>query len=161
MRRKEQEVFEMYRQICGLRKEGICRKEIGALLDCSVSTVDRAIRLCGEKEIRQDRFEAHREQVLVMYRDGATHKEIADKTGMSVSAINRRLRKLGIRRGRGWHPEGAHRSPREPMGHREQQEPEERLEVRQYAVHVRRVKQIRVKAGRQWKTMQDVSDWYL
>lgn len=158
MRRKEQEVFEMYRQICGLRKEGICRKEIGALLGCSVSTVDRAIRLCGEKEIRQDRFEAHREQVLVMYRDGATHKEIADQTGMSVSAINRRLRKLGIRRGRGWHPEGACRNR---TGHREQREPEECLEVRQYAVHVRRVKKIRVRVGKQWKTMQDVSDWWL
>lgn len=63
-----------------------------------------------------------------------------------------------IRRGRGWHPEGGRRSR---TGHREQRELEEYLEVRQYAVHVRRVKPIRVKAGGRWKTMQDVSDWYL
>lgn len=160
MRRNEQETFAMYRQICGLRREGIRRKDICELFGCSVSTVDRAIRLCGEKEIRQDSFEEHKAEVLKMYGDGATQKEIADATGMSVSAINRRLRRLGIRRGRGWHPEGEHRSPRD-MGHREQSGPEDHLEVRQYARHVRRVKEIRVRVGRQWKTMQDVSDWWL
>lgn len=157
MRRNEQETFEMYRQICGLRKEGIRRKDIGEFFGCSVSTVDRAIRLCGEKEIRQDSFEEHREQVIVMYKDGVTLKEIADATGMSVSAINRRLRRLGMRRGRGWHPEGEHKNPREPMGHREQSEPEEHLEVRQYARHVRREKPY-FTHGKWWK---DVSDWYL
>lgn len=151
----------MYRQICGLRKEGIRRKDICELFGCSISTVDRAIRLCGEKEIRRDSFEEHREQVLTMYADGATLKEIADAAGMSVSAINRRLRKMEMRRGKGWHPEEGHRSPREPIGHREQREPEEHLEVRQYAVHIRRAKKIRVRVGRQWKTMQDVSDWWL
>ncbi len=119
---------------------------------------DRAIRLRGGKEVRRDRFEEHRGKVLKMYDGGATLKEIADATGMSISAINRGLRKLGIRRGRGWHPEGGHRSR---TGHREQRELEEYLEVRQYAVHVRRVKPIRVKAGGRWKTMQDVSDWHL
>lgn len=160
MRRNEQEVMEMYRQICGLRKEGIRRKDICELFGCSISTVDRAIRLCGEKEIRQDSFEEHKVEALEMYGDGATLKEIADATGMSVSAINRRLRRLGMRRGRGWHPEGEHRRPRD-MGHREQGETEEHMEARQYARHVRRVKEVRVRVGRQWKTMQDVSDWYL
>lgn len=152
--------MEMYRQICGLRKEGIHRKDICELFGCSVSTVDRAIRFCGEKEIRRDSFEEHKAKVLGMYHSGATLKEIAEVTGMSVSAINRRLRRLGIRRGRGWHPEGENRRLRD-MGHREQSEAEEHLEVRQYARHVRRVKEIRVRVGRQWKTMQDVSDWYL
>lgn len=156
MRRNEQEAMEMYRQICGLRKEGIRRKDICELFGCSISTVDRAIRLCGEKEIRRDRFEEHREQVLTMYADGATIKEIADAAGMSVSAINRRLRKMEMRRGRGWHPEGENRRPRE-MGHREQSEPEEHLEVRQYAEHVRREKPY-FTHGKWWK---DVSDWYL
>ncbi len=161
MRRNEQEVMEMYRQICGLRKEGIRRKDICELFGCSISTVDRAIRLCGEKGIRRDCFEEHREQVLAMYADGATLKEIADGTGLSISALNRRLWKLGMRRGKGWHPEEGHRSPRESIGHREQGEPEEHLEVRQYAVHIRRVKKIRVKVRGRWKTMQDVSDWWL
>lgn len=58
-------------------------------------------------------------------------------------------------------PEEGHRSPRESIGHREQGEPEEHLEVRQYAVHIRRVKKIRVKVRGRWKTMQDVSDWWL
>lgn len=162
MRRNEQEVMEMYRQICGFREEGVRRKDIGEIFGCSISTVDRAIRLCGKKEIRRDSFEDHKDEALEMYRNGATQKEIADATGMSVSAINRRLRKLGIRRGRGWHPERRDRSQREPMGHREQGELEKGLlEVRQYARHVRRVKEIRVRVGRKWKTMQDVSDWYL
>ncbi len=161
MRKNKQEVMAVYRQMCSLRRQGESRAEIAGAFGCSVSTVDRAIRLCGEKGTKRDGFEEHRAEVLQMYVAGATQKEIADAAGMSVSAINRRLRKLGIRRGRGWHPEGAHRSPREPMGHREQREPEERLEVRQYAVHVRRVKKIRVRVGKQWKTMQDVSDWWL
>ncbi len=161
MRRNKQEVTEMYRQMCGLRRQGESRAEIAGAFGCSVSTVDRAIRLCGEKEIMQDSFEEHREQVIIMYKDGVTLKEIADMTGMSVSAINRRLRKMGMRRGRGWHPEGEHRNTREPMRHREQSAAEEHLEARQYAVHIRRATKIRVRVGRQWKTMQDVSDWYL
>lgn len=161
MRRNEQEVMEMYRQICGLREEGVRRKDICEHFGCSISTVDRAIRLCGEKSIKRDSFEEHRAEVLKMHGDGATLKEIADETGMSVSAINRRLRKLGMRRGSGWKPGAGHQSQREPMCHRERREPEEHLEVRQYARHVRRVKKIRVRVGRQWKTMQDVSDWYL
>lgn len=156
MRRNEQEVMEMYRQICGLRREGIHREDISEIFGCSISTVDRAIRLCGEKEIRQDSFEEHKDEALEMYRNGATQKEIADATGMSVSAINRRLRRLGIRRGRGWHPEGKNQSQRD-MGHREQSEQEEKLEVRQYAVHVRREKPY-FTHGKWWK---DVSDWYL
>lgn len=103
MRRNKQEVTEMYRQMCGLRRQGESRAEIAGAFGCSVSTVDRAIRLCGEKEIMQDSFEKHREQ----------------------------------------------------------SEPEEHLEVRQYAVHIRRATKIRVRVGRQWKTMQDVSDWWL
>lgn len=162
MRRNEQEVMEMYRQICGLRKEGIRRKEICELFGCSVSTVDRAIRLCGEKEIRRDGFEEKRGQVLAMYRDGAALREIADVTGMSVSALNRRLRKLGMRRGRGWHPEGKHMAPREQTSHREQGNREgSSPEPLQFAERTRRIKKIRVRVGWQWKTMQDVSDWWL
>lgn len=157
MRRNKQEVTEMYRQMCGLRRQGESRAEIAGAFGCSVSTVDRAIRLCGEKEIKRDSFEEHREKVLQMYDGGATQKEIADATGMSVSAINRRLRKMGKRRRRGWHPEG---STRKQMGHREQ---EEIFPVaRQYApARVRQVKKIRVRVRGRWKTMQDVSDWWL
>lgn len=157
MRRNEQETFAMYRQICGLRREGIRRKDICELFGCSVSTVDRAIRLCGEKEIKRDSFEEYRGKVLQMYDSGATQAEIAAATGMSVSAINRRLRKMGKRRRRGWHPEG---STRKTTGHREQEGmfPV----VRQYAsADVRRVKEIRVRVRGRWKTMQDVSDWWL
>lgn len=101
MRRNKQEVTEMYRQMCGLRRQGESRAEIAGAFGCSVSTVDRAVRLCGEKEIKRDSFEEHRGKVLQMYDGGATQKEIADATGMSVSAINRRLRKMGKRRRRG------------------------------------------------------------
>lgn len=157
MRRNKQEVTEMYRQMCGLRRQGESRAEIAGAFGCSVSTVDRAIRLCGEKEIKRDSFEEHRGKVLQMYDGGATQKEIADATGMSVSAINHRLRKMGKRRRRGWHPEG---STRKQMGHREQ---EEIFPVaRQYApARVRQVKKIRVRVRGRWKTMQDVSDWWL
>ncbi len=157
MRRNKQETWEMYRQICGLRRQGTGRAEIAVAFGCSVSTVDRAIRLCGEKEVRRDSFEEHQETTMQMYDDGATQAEIAAATGMSVSVIGRRLRKMGKRRRRGWHPEG---STRKPMGHREQ---EETFPVaRQYAqAEVRRVKEIRVKVRGRWKTMQDVSDWWL
>lgn len=157
MRKNKQEAMAMYRQMCSLRRQGESRAEIAGAFGCSVSTVDRAVRLCGEKGTKRDSFEEHRAEVLQMYVAGATQKEIADTTGMSVSAINRRLRKLGIRRGRGWHPEG---STGKQMGHREQ---EEIYPVaRKYApAEVRRVREIRVKAGGRWKTMQDVSDWWL
>lgn len=101
MRRNKQEAMEMYRQMCCLRRQGDSRAQIAGAFGCSVSTVDRAVRLCGEKEIKRDSFEEHREKVLQMYDGGATQKEIADATGMSVSAINRRLRKMGKRRRRG------------------------------------------------------------
>lgn len=147
----------MYRQMCRLRRQGDGRAEIAGAFGCSVSTVDRAIRLCGEKEIKRDSFEEHRGKVLQMYDDGATQAEIADATGMSISAINRRLRKMGKRRRRGWHPEG---STRKQRGRRKR---EEIYPVaRQYAqADVRRVKEIRVKVRGRWKTMQDVSDWWL
>ena len=157
MRRNKQEAMEMYRQMCCLRRQGDSRAQIAGAFGCSVSTVDRAVRLCGEKEIKRDSFEEHREKVLQMYDGGATQKEIADATGMSVSAIHRRLRKMGKRRRRGWRPEG---STRKPMGHREQEETFPA--ARQYAqADVRRVKAIRVKVRGRWKTMQDVSDWWL
>ena len=80
----------MYRQICGLRRQGTGRAEIAVAFGCSVSTVDRAIRLCGEKEVRRDSFEEHQETTMQMYDDGATQAEIAAATGMSVSVIGRR-----------------------------------------------------------------------
>lgn len=147
----------MYRKICELRRQGTGRAEIAGAFGCSVSTVDRAIRLCGEKEVRRDSFEEHQAAAVQMYDDGATQAEIAAATGMSVSVIGRRLRKMGKRRRRGWHPEG---STRRPMGHREQEEISH--VARQYALaDVRRVKEIRVKVNGKWKTMQDVSDWWL
>lgn len=153
----------MYRQVCDLRRQGTGREEIAGALGCSVSTVDRAIRLCGEKEVRRDSFEEHRDEAMRMYDDGATQAEIAAATGMSVSVIGRRLRKMGKRRRRGWHPEREYRRPRELMLHREQREQEEEFpEARQYAqAEVRRVREIRVKVRGRWKTMQDVSDWWL
>ena len=59
----------MYRQICGLRRQGTGRAEIAVAFGCSVSTVDRAIRLCGEKEVRRDSFEEHQETTMQMYDD--------------------------------------------------------------------------------------------
>lgn len=153
---------EKYRQICRLREQGMRIKEIAAEMECSASVVDRAVKVFREGELRRACFADHKDEIVGMYKDGATLKEIAEAAGLSITTINRHMLDMGIHRGKGWKPERAHRRLREPMCHREQGEQEGEIPApRQYAVHVRRVRKIRVKVNYKWKTMQDVSDWWL
>lgn len=154
--RKETE--EKYKKICELRKAGKSRKEIVEELCCSTSTIDVAIRAFGEKE-RRDGFENHEKDILSMWRDGEKLGRIAEKTGLSVTTINRHLLSMGMKRGSGWKPALEKQAPRGAMVHREQAEQIEEPEVspRQYADNTRRSKTVVIRG----KTYQDVSAWYM
>lgn len=154
--RKETE--EKYKKICELRKAGKSRKEIVEELCCSTSTIDVAIRAFGE-DTKRDSFENHEEEIIQMWRDGETLGKIAEKTGISVTTINRHLLNMGLKRGKGRKPGREKQAPRRAMVHREQEEQIEETEVtpRQYADHTRRSKTV-VICG---KTYQDVSAWYM
>ena len=142
--------MEMYRQMCCLRQQGDGRAEIAGAFGCSVSTVDRAIRMCGEKELKRDSFEEHRGKVLQMYDDGATQAEISapDFDPYLLYPPRLCLRILPCHGECFFLLPVSHWFPRAPL--------------RQYAqAEARRVKEIRVKVRGRWKTMQDVSDWWL
>lgn len=154
--RKETE--EKYKKICELRKAGRSRKEIVGEIHCSMSTIDVAIRAFGE-ETRRDSFENHEEEIIRMWRAGETLGKIAEKTGISITTINRRLLSMGLKRKSGWKPARKKQAPRRAMAHREQAEQIEEPEVspRQYADNARRSKTVVIRG----KTYQDVSAWYM
>lgn len=154
--RKETE--EKYKKICELRKAGKSREEIVEELCCSTSTIDVAIRAFGE-DTKRDSFENHEAEILQMWRDGETLGKIAEKTGISVTTVNRHLLKMGLERGKGRKPVREKQAPRRDMAHREQAEQIEEPEVspRQYADNTKRSKTVVIRG----KTYQDVSAWYM
>lgn len=153
--RKETE--EKYKEICRLHREGKKKSQIETELHCAPSTIDRALQLYGEIT-RRDTFEDHKETVIRLYEAGATLEKMKSETGLSISTINRNLRNMGLRRGRGWKPEESKGHTRKQI-HREQVEPEKEDEIlpRQYTRHIRRAEHIEIRGKGYW----DVSAWYL
>ena len=130
--------------------------EIAEALHCAPSTIDRALRLYREIPIR-DTFEDHKETIVSLYDAGATLETLAEETGLSANTISRNLRKMGLRRGRGWKP--ADYQQRRRTGVYAQEEPKEEVDPRylQYAQHTRRAERIVIRG----KAYLDVSAWYM
>lgn len=149
------ETEEKYKEICRLHAEGKKKAEIVEALHCATSTIDRAIKLCGEKR-RRDTFEDHKDTIIRLYDAGVTAERIAEETGLSANTIHRNLRAMGFRRGRGWQPAG---SKGWKQIHRVQEETEEEVDPRylQYAQHTRKAERIVIRG----KTYLDVSAWYM
>lgn len=152
--RKETE--KKYKEICRLVRAGRSNDEIAEELCCSRSTVDRAISLYGGRQKRET-FEAHKDEIIAMYRKGMILGEIETRTGLSVHTIVRNMRKLGIRRGKGWKP--ADYRQRNRTGTYTQAEPEQELELfpLTYAQHTRKAERIVIRG----KSYIDVSAWYM
>lgn len=152
--RKETE--EKYKEICRLHAEGKKKAEIVEALHCATSTIDRAIRLCGEKR-RRDTFEDHKDTIIRLYEAGETLEKMTEETGLSAHTISRNLRKMGLRRGRGWKP--ADYQQRSRTGIYVQEEPKEEPMLFP-SVHVkdtRRAERIVIRG----KAYLDVSAWYM
>lgn len=150
------ETKEKYKEICRLHAEGKKKAEIVEALHCATSTIDRAIRLCGEKR-RRDTFEDHKEKIVRLYDAGATLEKMAEETGLSTHTISRNLRAMGLRRGSGWKP--ADYQQRRRTGIYAQEEPEEELELFPliYAKETRKAERIVIRG----KAYLDVSAWYM
>lgn len=153
--RKETE--EKYKEICRLHRDGKKKSQIEAELHCAPSTIDRALQLYGEIQ-RRNSFEDHKETIVRLYDAGETLEKMKSETGLSITTINRNLRNMGLRRGRGWHPEESKRHTRRQI-HREQAEPEEEVNLQdlQYAKYTRRAERIVIRG----KAYLDVSAWYM
>ena len=154
--RKETE--EKYKEICRLHREGKKKPQIEAELHCAPSTIDRALQLYGEIT-RRATFEDHKETIIRLYEAGATLEKMRSETGLSITTINRNLRTMGLRRGRGWKPEGSKGHTRKQI-HREQAEPEEELVLfpLQYTQNnIRRAERIEIRGKKYW----DVSAWFM
>lgn len=152
--RKETE--EKYKEICHLHAEGKKKAKIVEELHCTPSTIDRALRLYG-KIPRRDSFEGHKKTIVSLYDTGATLEKMAEETGLSTTTINRNLRAMGLRRGRGWKPEDYQQKRR--TGIYAQEESEEELEIFPL-VHVkdtRRAERIVIRG----RAYLDVSAWYM
>lgn len=146
-------------EICRLYRAGRTREQIAEEAYCSISTVDRVLRLSGDIKQR-DSFEDHKETVMELYRAGSAQKEIAEKTGLSEQTISRNLRQMGMKRGKGWKAEPGKRGPRLPISHRERREYAGELELpipRQYADNTKRAAKVEIRGKIYW----DVSAWYM
>lgn len=145
-----------YKEICRLHAEGKKKAEIAEALHCATSTIDRAVRLCGEKR-RRDTFEDHRDTILRLYDAGVAAEKIAEETGLSANTIHRNLRAMGLRRGRGWKP--ADYQQRRRTGIYAQEGPEEEPEIFPlvHAKDTRRAERIVIRG----KAYLDVSAWYM
>lgn len=152
------ETEKRYKKICELRKGGKSRQEIMEAVHCSMSTINLALRMLGEKE-RRESFEDHQTKIVEMWQAGETLEQIAEETGISISTINRRLLGMGLSRGKGWKKGQEMRKVRKPISHREQAECMEGPEIGpfQYADNTRRSKTVVIRG----KTYQDVSAWYM
>lgn len=150
------ETEEKYKEICRLHAAGKKKAEIVEALHCATSTIDRAIRLCGEKQ-RRDTFEDHKDTIIRLYAAGVTVKKIAEETGLSANTIHRNLRAMGLLRGRGWKP--ADYQQRRRTGVYAQEEPEEELELFPLtrAKDTRKAERIVIRG----KAYLDVSAWYM
>lgn len=154
--RKETE--EKYKEICRLHREGKKKSQIEAELHCAPATIDRALRLYREIP-KRDVFADHKETIVRLYDAGETLEKMSQETGLSITTINRNLRNMGLRRGRGWHPEESRGHTRKQT-HREQEEPKEELEIfpLQYTQNnIRRAERIVIRG----KAYLDVSAWYM
>ncbi|MFG6334814.1 MAG: hypothetical protein K1W20_04985 [Lachnospiraceae bacterium] len=152
------ETEKRYKKICELRKAGKSRQEIMKAVHCSMSTIDLAIRILGEKAKRES-FEDHKAEIVEMWQAGETLERIAEETGISITTINRRLLGMGLSRGKGWKKGQEMRKVRKPISHREQAERTEGPEIGpiQYADNTRRSETVVIRG----KTYQDVSAWYM
>lgn len=95
--RKETE--EKYKEICRLFWSEKSLDEIAEEVHCSRATVDRAISIYGAIP-KRDSFDNHKEEAIALWEQGATGEQIAERTGLSISTVNRNLRDMGYRRRR-------------------------------------------------------------
>lgn len=156
MRGMRTETEEKYKEICRLHAEGKKKAEIVEELHCATSTIDRALRLYREIP-KRDSFADHEETIVRLYHAGATLERMSEETGLSMTTINRNLRAMGLRRGRGWKPEGSVHTWKQT--HRAQAEAEEEPELFPL-VHVedtRKAERIVIRG----KAYLDVSAWYM
>lgn len=151
--RKETE--KKYKEICHLHAEGKKKAEIVEELHCAPSTIDRALRMYREVP-RRDTFEDHKDTIVCLYEAGETLEKMTEETGLSANTISRNLRKMGLRRGRGWKPE---KSAHWKQIHRVQEETEEEVDLRylQYDQHTKKAERIMIRG----KAYLDVSAWYM
>lgn len=140
-------------KIRALRRQGMQRRDIAEEMLCSVSVVDRALRLLDEG-LRRPNFEKHREEIITMYKKGVPVKEIAEKTGLSENTINRRMRAIGKGRDRGWKPAGYTQKERDRLYVQEQNGP---MPVFYAIPEIRKAERIVIRG----KAYLDVSAWYM
>lgn len=151
------ETEEKYKEICRLHAEGKKKAQIVEELHCAPATIDRALRLYREIP-KRDVFADHKETIVRLYDAGETLEKMSQETGLSMTTINRNLRKMGLRRGRGWKPADYQQKRR--TGIYTQAEREEELEIfpLQYTQNnIRRAERIVIRG----KAYLDVSAWYM
>lgn len=140
---------EKYKEICLLFAEGMKIDEIAEEMHCGRSTVDRAIALYGSTHghiSKREIFADHKEEAVELFNRGKTYQEIADETGLSVSAIRQNFVKMGLSRRR-------RRKTEKTVP--EHEEPE--IIPLQYADNTRKAEEIVIRG----KTYTDVSAWYM
>lgn len=87
---------QKYDEIAELFRQGKSRREISEELHYTKQTVDRVIRQYGLAP-KQETFEAHKEEIIEMRKNGMTYQEIADAIRLSMSTVSRNMQYMDIK----------------------------------------------------------------